>query len=140
MSVQIIITGEDAGHALIELTTFSAGQSSGQAIQQAKTVAPQPEKPKRGTAKAAEQEKSEPPAAEPESEPEIIEAEDTPPPADDDAPIPDDVELRAAASAKGKTPEGKAAVKALLTKYGVPNITAVPKDKRVAFLAELNAI
>jgi hypothetical protein len=51
-----------------------------------------------------------------------------------------DVELRAAAQAKGRTPEGKAAIKALLAKYGAPNVTGVPLDQREAFLAELEAL
>jgi hypothetical protein len=53
--------------------------------------------------------------------------------------IPDDVALRAAASkAAGKA--GKPVVKALLDQYEVANVTAVPKDQRLAFLKELEAL
>lgn len=54
--------------------------------------------------------------------------------------IPSDVELRAIAAEKGHTPEGKAAVKGLLNKYGSPAISKVPDDKRMAFLADLEAL
>lgn len=57
-----------------------------------------------------------------------------------DEPIPTDVELREIARKIGQTSEGKAAIKKLLGKYGVPNITAVPNEKRVAFKRDLEAL
>lgn len=54
--------------------------------------------------------------------------------------IPDIVELRAKAQEKGKTPEGKKAIKALLEKYGCRSISTVPEEKRAEFLAELEAL
>ena len=57
-----------------------------------------------------------------------------------DEPIPTDVELREIARKIGQTSEGKAAIKELLGKYGVPNITAVPNEKRVAFKRDLEAL
>ena len=54
--------------------------------------------------------------------------------------IPDIVELRAKAQEKGKTPEGKKAIKDLLEKYGCQSISTVPEEKRAAFLAELEAL
>jgi len=57
-----------------------------------------------------------------------------------DEPIPTDVELREIARKISTTPERKAAVKELLAKYGVPNITAVPNEKRIAFKRDLEAM
>ncbi len=61
---------------------------------------------------------------------------------DDTAPteaeaIPTVEELKKAAVEKGKTPEGKAAIKKLLTQFESPSISAIPEDKRAAFLAAL---
>jgi len=58
-----------------------------------------------------------------------------------DEPIPTDVELRVLAAEIGKKgPEAKKKIKELLGKYGVPNITAVPNAKRVAFKRDLGAL
>ena len=57
-----------------------------------------------------------------------------------DEPIPTDVELREIARKIGQTSEGKSAIKELLGKYGVQNITAVPPEKRVAFKRDLEAL
>jgi len=57
-----------------------------------------------------------------------------------DEPIPTDVELREIARKISTTPERKAAVKELLAKYGVQNITAVPSEKRIAFKRDLEAM
>ena len=54
--------------------------------------------------------------------------------------IPTVVELREAAQEKGKTAEGKKAIKALLDKYDSKAISNVPEDKRAAFLVELEAL
>lgn len=54
--------------------------------------------------------------------------------------IPDVVDLRKVAQEKGKTPEGKKAIKGLLQKYGCQSISAVPEEKRAEFLAELEAL
>lgn len=51
--------------------------------------------------------------------------------------VPTVVELRAKAQEKGKTVEGKKAVKALLEKYGSKSISDVSEDQRVAFMAAL---
>ena len=51
--------------------------------------------------------------------------------------IPDVTVLRAAAQEKGKTPEGKKAIKDLLTSFDSKSISAIPEDKRAAFLAAL---
>lgn len=59
----------------------------------------------------------------------------------DDEDIPTEVELRAVAAEIGKRGAyAKKAIKALLEKYGVPNITAVPNDKRIAFKRELEEL
>lgn len=54
--------------------------------------------------------------------------------------IPSITELKEAAVAKGKTPEGKAAIKKLLTSFESPSISAIPEDKRSAFLAALEEL
>ncbi|CQR71653.1 hypothetical protein SOV_04460 [Sporomusa ovata DSM 2662] len=51
--------------------------------------------------------------------------------------IPTVNELKEAAVAKGKTPEGKKAIKDLLASFESPSISAIPEDKRAAFLAAL---
>lgn len=54
--------------------------------------------------------------------------------------IPTVVELRAAAQEKGKTPEGKRAIKALLQEFGSRSISDVPEEKRAAFMARLKEL
>lgn len=54
--------------------------------------------------------------------------------------IPDIVDLRKVAQEKGKTPEGKKAIKALLQQFGCQSISAVPKEKRAEFLDKLEAL
>lgn len=54
--------------------------------------------------------------------------------------VPDVVELRAAAQEKGKTDEGKAAIKALLVQFGSKSISEVPDGRKAEFLAALEAL
>lgn len=54
--------------------------------------------------------------------------------------IPTVVELRAKAQEKGKNPEGKKAIKALLDKIGSKSISDIPEEKRAAFLCELEVL
>lgn len=54
--------------------------------------------------------------------------------------IPSVVELRAKAQEVGQDPKKKPKIKALLDKYGSPNISEVPEDKRAAFMADLEAL
>ena len=58
----------------------------------------------------------------------------------DMADIPTLVDLRAKAQEKGKTAEGKKAIKALLDKYDSKSISNVPEEVRVAFMADLEAL
>ncbi len=58
----------------------------------------------------------------------------------DDVEIPSVVELRAKAQEIGKDPAKKPKIKELLNKYGSPNISEVPEEKRAAFMAELEAL
>ena len=53
--------------------------------------------------------------------------------------VPDIVEVRAKAQ-NAKTPEARAAVKALLTKYGAGSISDIKPGDRVAFMADLDNI
>lgn len=58
----------------------------------------------------------------------------------DNTTAPTVVELRAKAQEKGKTPEGKQAIKALLDKFNSKSISNVPEVDRAAFMAELEAL
>lgn len=124
MPVQITITGENAKEALQEIGGLAAALVG---------AAPVTDKQK---AKAQAATKPEPKKEEP-KQPEADEPEAGN--ADSDEEIPDDVKLRAAASAAASK-AGKPAVKALLDQYEVANVTAVPKEQRLAFLKELEAL
>ncbi len=67
-------------------------------------------------------------------------AQDVPVTTGKEAEIPSVVELRAKAQEVGKDPAKKPKIKALLNKYGSPNISEVPEEKRAAFMAELEAL
>jgi hypothetical protein len=122
MPVQITITGENAQEALREIGGLSAALVG---------AAPAADKP----AKTTKTQSATKPIETKKEEPEKMETED-PDQGDDGEEIPDDVKLRAAASeAAGRA--GKPAVKALLDKYKVANVTAVPANKRLKFLEEL---
>lgn len=60
--------------------------------------------------------------------------------ADKGAEIPSVVDLRAKAQEIGQTEAGKKAVKDLLNKFECPNISNVPEEKRLAFMAELEKL
>lgn len=145
MPVQIIINGENAGESIKELATLSAaltGKTEAVAEQpvqeeqkprQRKNTTPKKEEP-------AKEESSPQPDPEESTKPEQPEPEETTDNYDDGAPIPTVVELRAKAQEKGKTQEGKAAIKALLKKFESKSISEVPEAKRAAFYAELEKI
>lgn len=57
-----------------------------------------------------------------------------------DEPIPTDVELRALARDIALKEGGKDAVKRLLERYGVSNVTAVPPEKRLEFKRDLEIL
>lgn len=82
--------------------------------------------------------------AEPDSAPadtkETVKPEEPQQDHDSDQEIPDVTALRAAAREKGKTPEGKKAIKALLTNFESKSISDIPEDKRSAFLAALEEL
>lgn len=130
MSVQIIINGETAAESLKELSTLAAGFGSPVVAPEVK----QEEQPKRQTRQKADTPKQ--PVKEEQTETVQNEQDVS---GDDDVPIPSDVELRALASEKAKS-AGRENVKALLDKYKVLNVTAVPDGKRIAFLKELEAL
>lgn len=93
----------------------------------------QEEKPKRSSRTTSKPEKQQDP--EPVNEPEETVDERSEP-----ENIPTVVELRAAAQAKGTTPEGKKAIKALLDEFGSKSISDLPEEKRAAFLARLEEL
>ena len=96
--------------------------------------------------KPAETKKRKPAAPQtPETDPVVEDAPPTEvtPPAEEDAPvveIPSIEDIKKVAVEKGKTPEGKAAIKKLLTSFESPSISAIPEEKRAAFLAALEEI
>lgn len=53
---------------------------------------------------------------------------------------PNVVDIRKVAQQKGKTPEVKKAIKALLDEFGSKSISDVPEEKRAAFLARLEEL
>ncbi|MNW27541.1 hypothetical protein D3C74_43370 [compost metagenome] len=130
MPVQINITGTDAAESLRELSALSAGLFGNSA------TPVQEEKPKRNTRSTKTDTKPETTKPEPVQE-DAEQQEDTS--SDDGEDIPDDVALRAAATEKAKA-VGKAKIKALLDKYEVANVTAIPDDQRVAFMQELSVL
>lgn len=142
MSVLIQINGENAGEAIRELSDLAAGITGKAAPAAAPAEAPKQTRtrktePVKETPAAEEDPKTT--SAEPEDEPDAGAEPDEE--GDPDEPVPTDVELRAVAAEVGKNgAEAKKAIKALLDKYGVPNITSVPLDKRIAFKRELEAI
>ncbi|MEH7462752.1 hypothetical protein V7166_11925 [Bacillus thuringiensis] len=80
------------------------------------------------------QAKKEPTTSEPKKEetPKVEEKEDIK--------VPSVVELRSMAQEKGKTPEGKKAIKTLLVEFESKSISNVPEEKRAEFLAELEKL
>ncbi|WP_438435438.1 hypothetical protein [Gorillibacterium sp. sgz500922] len=136
MSVQITIAGEDAGQALQDLATLSAALIKVPAA----AAAEQPEAPKATRGRKAVEKPAETKPAEPtvEPEPETTD-DDTEAALEEGEDIPDDVKLRAAASAAADR-AGRALVKELLGKYGVPNVTALPDGKRSQFLRDLEGL
>ncbi|CAH8772257.1 hypothetical protein [Paenibacillus dendritiformis] len=131
MPVQITINGADAAESIQELSVLAAA-ISGQKVSTFEAAPVQEEKPKRQrTAKAEAAKKQEEP-----EKPDVTEEEGS----DGGEDIPTVEELREVAAAKGKTVEGKKAVKALLDEFGSKNITAVQEEQRAAFLARLKAL
>lgn len=147
MPVQITINGENATQAIQEFAILSAA-FKGQvvpvpeptpasipspALVSEPVPASEESKPRqRKTNTKKEESAKEPPATQPEPE----ESQDS----DKAETVPDVVELRAKAQEKGKTPEGKKAIKALLDEFESKSISDVPEEKRAAFLARLEAL
>ncbi|WP_419890708.1 hypothetical protein [Paenibacillus xylanexedens] len=140
MPVQINITGADAAESLRELSALSFGLCGN--VQVAASATPVKEEPKSrrnstksDTTKPADEKSKVTHQVEPKSNPDSdtgpTEGDD-----DDTVDIPDDVALRAAATEKSGE-VGKAKIKALLDKYEVKNVTAIPNDQRIDFLREL---
>lgn len=146
MAIQIQINGESAAEVVAELSVLAASLVSGKAAPAAE--APKAERAPRGSRAAKADEPKAAAVKEPAEEPAA--AEETGAEAGGDysefdgdtaEPIPTDVELRALAAAAGeKGSEAKKAIKALLNKYGSPNLSGVPDDKRLTFKAELEKI
>ncbi|WP_338841961.1 hypothetical protein [Paenibacillus glucanolyticus] len=134
MPVQITINGDNAAQAIEEFATLSA--AFGGAAAPSATVS---EEPKQRTRKTNEVKK--------EQQKETSVETNTP---DDETgtdghstegeEIPTVVELRAKAQEVGKDPKKKPAIKELLGKFESASISDVPEEKRIAFMAELEAL
>jgi hypothetical protein len=136
MSVQIHINGDTAGEAIQEFATLAAAFTGS-----APAEASEP-KAKQAAKKPAKPGETKPEDTDPESEPVTGDSveEDFAEENDGSEGIPTVVDLRAIAAEKGKTPEGKKAVKALLDQFGSKSISDVPEDKRLKFKTALEKL
>ncbi|MFW5436333.1 hypothetical protein [Paenibacillus apiarius] len=138
MPVQITINGADAAESIRELSTLAAA-IVGQKVVPEAALPVQEEKPKRQRTTKAEAAAAKKQEEEPTEKPEV--AEDAGSESGGDAEdAPTIVALRAAAQVKGKTPEGRKAVKALLDEFESKSISDVPEEKRAAFLVKLEEL
>jgi len=135
MPVTITINGENAAQAIEEFATLSASfiPSSAQA-----PVTATLDEPKIRQRKPKRDEPEEKPIDIEKIEKEIEEEAGTA--SQDDVEIPSVVDLRAKAQQVGQDSKKKPKIKALLDKYGSPNVSEVPEDKRAAFLADLEKL
>ncbi|WP_028560657.1 hypothetical protein [Paenibacillus pinihumi] len=147
MPVQIHISGENAEQAIQEFSVLSAafvGTVAPAATPDvsAKSIPVVTEKPKqkRQTAKVENEPEVKPevkPEPEQVEEPDLQEEDASEDPED----IPSSVDLRAKAQEVSKAdPANRAKVKELLDNFGCKNITEVPENKRVQFMAELEKL
>lgn len=129
----------DSPFELREAITGLAGILSEAVVPQPIIAQEEPEKPKRATRTTTKPEKQQEP--EPAKEPEMT-SDESPEPAPEVDPenVPTVVELRAKAQEKGKTPEGRKAIKALLEEFSSKSISDIPEEKRSAFLARLEEL
>lgn len=132
--------------AIVGLAGIVGFVTDGPSINVPENTPDKPDKPKRTTRSTAKVDKPAPKPEEekPDTQPDDkVEADsngDAPDPEEGDGgeDIPTEVDLRELASVIGKRGvEAKNAIKALLGKYGAPNVTAVPSEKRIAFKQEL---
>ncbi|KQY87058.1 hypothetical protein ASD24_26640 [Paenibacillus sp. Root52] len=139
MPVQINITGADAAESLRELSALSFGLCGNVRVAASATPVKEEPKPRRTTSKSATTKPAEDKPVVTEEEEDLQAGSDSDSVSDtdsEDEDIPDDVALRAAATEKSGE-VGKAKIKALLVKYGVSNVTAIPNEQRIGFLREL---
>lgn len=139
MPVQIQINGENADEAVKELSAL-ASHFTGAAPIAASTEKSAPkkeDKPKQEKPKAAD--KPKPKKEEPETEgAESNDSDQEGNASDSDGEyIPTVVDLRAKAQEKGKTPEDKKKIKALLDEFGSKSISDVPEESRIEFMQRL---
>ncbi|OME86506.1 MULTISPECIES: hypothetical protein [Paenibacillus] len=133
MPVQITINGENAVQAIEEFATLSAAFGGA-----TPSTAPVKEEVKPRQRRATETKKEE---AKVEADLDTSPDEGTEgsqPNEDED--IPTVVELRAKAQEVGKDAKKKPAIKKLLGEFESASISDVPEEKRIAFMAELEAL
>lgn len=129
MQFVITITGEkhELGDGLAILKAVMGEQVGGGSV----TAVIDKPKAVRNTPKAVDHVKEEPAA-------EVEQVEQVEIAGADLGEIPTDVDLRAKASTISAASRPK--IKALLTEYGVANLTAVPEEQRIEFMERLNAL
>lgn len=128
--IQIILQAANAADVQ-QLVHDLAGTMSGQSASWIPEQ--QPKRPQ----KAAEPERKET-KVDVEAIEKEIEEEATAATQENDIPTPE--VLRAKAQELGRDAAKKPKIRALLSKYGSPNVSEVPEDKRAAFLADLEAL
>lgn len=135
MPVTITINGENAAQAIEEFATLSASFIPGSAQAPVNATVEDPKQRQRRSATAKEPEEK---SINVDKIVKEIEEEAAAATQDDD--IPTVVDLRAKAQEVGQDAKKKPKIKALLDKYGSPNVSEVPEDKRAAFLADLESL
>lgn len=134
MPVMIQITGENAGQAIEEFAALSTAFTGAANTVTAAALVVE-DKPKRQRTTKTE--------TKPETTKEIEKVQETKEEStaeESGDEIPTVVDLRAAGQEKGKTPEGKKAIKALLDEFESKSLSEVPEDKRAEFLKRLKAL
>ncbi|MGG3282760.1 hypothetical protein [Paenibacillus solani] len=133
MPVQITINGDNAAQAIEEFATLSAAFGG-----TAAPATPAKEEVKPRQRKVLENKKEESKVeADQDSSPDEGVEEIQP---NEDEEIPTVVELRAKAQEVGKDPKKKPEIKKLLGEFESASISDVPEEKRIAFMAALEAL
>lgn len=133
MPVQITINGDNAAQAIEEFATLSA--AFGGAAAPTATVLEEPKQRTRKTNEVKKEEQKEATVKAAAKDDEAGTDGDT-----EEMEIPTVVELRAKAQEVGKDAKKKPAIKELLGKFESASISDVPEEKRIAFMAELEAL
>lgn len=132
MPVQITINGDNAAQAIEEFATLSA--AFGGSAAPSATVSEEPKQRTRKTNEVKKEEKKETPVKTATQDDEAGADGDT-----KEVEIPSVADLRAKALEVGKGPK-KLEIKKLLEEFDCKAISDVPEEKRISFMAELEAL